>query len=83
MVIDGGCVARLQINLAWSWIYTFAICYLGGDEYVGCFEVAKITILKKNTQVVVPQRTYNFNSCVKNLNISVLIFLVLIFVLVF
>lgn len=67
---DNRGIAKLQINLAWSGIYTFAICYLGDDEYTGCFEVAKITILKKNTQVVVPQKTYNANMRVKSLTIT-------------
>ena len=64
-------IAKLQINLAWSGIYTFAICYLGDDEYTGCFEVAKITINKKNTQIIVPQKTYNLNSRAKTLTITI------------
>ena len=39
--------ARLQINLANEDLYTFAICFLGDDEYNASFEVAKITVDKK------------------------------------
>ncbi len=39
--------ARLQINLMKEDLYTFAICFLGDDEYNASFEVAKITVDKK------------------------------------
>ena len=39
--------AKLQINLAKEDIYTFAICFLGDDEYNASFEVAKIDVSKK------------------------------------
>ena len=42
---EGG--ARLQINLAKEDLYTFAICFLGDDEYNASFEVAKIDVNKK------------------------------------
>ena len=42
---DGG--ARLQINLANEDLYTFAICFLGDDNYQASFEVAKIDVNKK------------------------------------
>lgn len=35
---------RLQINLAYKGVYTFAISFLGDDECNGSFEVAKITV---------------------------------------
>lgn len=40
--------AKLQINLKKEEIYTFAICFLGDDNYKGSFEVAKITVNKNN-----------------------------------
>ena len=43
--LDGG--AKLQINLQYENIYTFAICFLGDDEYKASFEVAKIDVSKK------------------------------------
>ncbi len=42
---EGG--ARLQINLANEDLYTFAICFLGDDDYQASFEVAKIDVNKK------------------------------------
>ena len=39
--------ARLQINLANEDLYTFAICFLGDDDYQAAFEVAKIDVNKK------------------------------------
>ncbi|OWT32328.1 hypothetical protein BGI41_08235, partial [Methanobrevibacter sp. 87.7] len=63
-------VARLQINLAWSGIYTFAICFLGDDNYSGSFEVAKITINKKASSLAVPQKTYKVSASVKTLTIT-------------
>ena len=41
-------MAKLQINLKKEGTYTFAICFLGDDDYNGSFEVAKITVNKKN-----------------------------------
>ncbi|MGN1362769.1 MAG: hypothetical protein ACI4VU_03475 [Methanobrevibacter sp.] len=46
-------VARLQINLAWSGIYTFAVAFLGDDEYNGSFVVNKITVSPKITSIAV------------------------------
>ena len=40
-------MAKLQINLKREDIYTFAVCFLGDDDYNGSFEVAKITVDKK------------------------------------
>ncbi len=42
---EGG--ARLQINLANEDLYTFAISFLGDDDYQASFEVAKIDVNKK------------------------------------
>ena len=41
---EGG--ARLQINLVKEDLYTFAICFLGDDDYQAAFEVAKINVSK-------------------------------------
>ena len=40
--------ARLQINLVREDLYTFAISFLGDDEYQASFEVAKIDVNKKH-----------------------------------
>ena len=41
-------VAKLQINLIREDVYTFAICFLGDDDYQGSFAVAKITVNNNN-----------------------------------
>lgn len=40
--------ARLQINLQYPGVYTFAISFLSDDKYYGSFAVSKITINKHN-----------------------------------
>ena len=40
--------ASLQINLQYTGTYTFAISFLGDEEYNGSFEVAKIVVKKQN-----------------------------------
>ena len=49
---------RLQINLRNVQIYTFAICFLGDDDYNSSFEVAKITVNKKKMALAVPNKSY-------------------------
>jgi len=53
LVTDGAGVAKLQINLAWSGIYTFAVAFLGDDDYNGSFVVNKITISPKVSSISV------------------------------
>ena len=45
IVTDENGTTRLQINLAYKGIYTFAICFLGDEHYNASFDVAKITVL--------------------------------------
>ena len=52
---DGG--ARLQINLANEDLYTFAICFLGDDNYQASFEVAKITVDKNGEKPSMKNKT--------------------------
>ena len=53
LVTDDVGVAKLQINLAWSGIYTFAVAFLGDDDYNGSFVVNKITISPKVSSIAV------------------------------
>ncbi|OWT33869.1 hypothetical protein BGI41_00010 [Methanobrevibacter sp. 87.7] len=53
LVTDASGVAKLQINLAWAGIYTFAIAFLGDDDYNGSFVVNKITVNSKATTILV------------------------------
>ena len=60
--------AKLQINLKNPFVYTFAICYLGDDDYKGSFEVSKITVLKKNTTLSTSSKTYKSTAKTKSLS---------------
>ena len=58
---------RLQINLKTPVTYTFAICFLGDDEYNASFEVAKITVNKKKTSLTVPNKSFKASAKTKTL----------------
>lgn len=60
----------LQINLAYSGKYTFAIAFLSDDEYSGSFVVAKIQINKKTANLKVPNKTFRASQKTKTLTIS-------------
>lgn len=48
---DENGTSKLQINLKYAGIYTFATTFLGDDYCEGSFAVNKITILKKPTKI--------------------------------
>ncbi|OWT33202.1 hypothetical protein BGI41_03630 [Methanobrevibacter sp. 87.7] len=70
LVTDENGVAKLQINLAYAGIYTFAICFLGDDDYNGSFEVAKITINKKVSYLTLTGNTTAKVNVYKTLKIT-------------
>ncbi|MGN1363562.1 MAG: nitrous oxide reductase family maturation protein NosD [Methanobrevibacter sp.] len=72
LITDENGLAKLQINLAFPGIYTFAICYLSDGDYNGDFKVAKITILKKDTQLIVPSKNYKLSNKNKILTFTLL-----------
>ncbi len=49
---------RLQVNLANAGGYTFAISFLGDDDYEASFAVAKITVNKLATKLTTKKYTY-------------------------
>ena len=59
--------AKLQINLEREGIYTFAISFLGDDQYNGSFEVAKITVNKQKGSLTVPAKSYKASAKTKSL----------------
>ncbi len=59
--------ARLQINLVMEGIYTFAICFLGDDDYNGSFAVAKITVSKQTPKLTTASKTYKASAKTKTL----------------
>ena len=59
--------ARLQINLKAEGVYTFAVAFLGDDQYNGSFVVAKITVSKQTGSLTVPAKTYKASAATKSL----------------
>lgn len=59
--------ARLQINLKNSGFYTFAVCFLGDEEYNGSFIVAKITVNKQKAKLTTSNKSYKSNAKTKTL----------------
>ncbi len=57
-VTDNKGQAKLQINLAKAGTYTFAVSYLGDDQYNGSFIVAKIVVNKQKASLTVPAKSY-------------------------
>ncbi|OWT33868.1 hypothetical protein BGI41_00005 [Methanobrevibacter sp. 87.7] len=70
LITDSNGLAKLQINLAWPGIYTFAVAFLGDDDYNGSFVVAKITINPKTTQLTVNDVKYKANALRKTITIK-------------
>ncbi len=61
--------AKLQINLQKAGIYTFAVCFLGGDEFNGSFVVAKIVVNKQKP--VISTSNYKYKATAKSKKISI------------
>ena len=68
-VTDGNGQAKLQINLRNAGTYTFAVCYLGDDEYNGSFVVAKIVVNKQKP--VISTANYYYKASAKSKKISI------------
>ena len=58
---------RLQINLGYAGKYTFAVSFLGDEEYNGSFVVALITVNKQNAKLTAPNKTYKASAKTKTL----------------
>ncbi len=59
--------ARLQINLAAKFTYTFAIGFIGDDDYMGSFEVAKITVNPQKPKLASSNKSYKASAKTKSL----------------
>ena len=59
--------ARLQVNLANAGLYTFAIAFLGDDDYNGAFAVAKITVTKQTPKIAASSKSYKASAKTKTL----------------
>ena len=66
-VTDENGSAKLQINLKYAGTYTFAVAYLGDDEYNGSFIVAKILVNKQKGSLTVPAKTYKASAKTKTI----------------
>ena len=60
-------VATLQINLGYKGQYTFAICYLGDDDYNASFKVCKINVDAQKASLTVPNKSYSASAKTKAL----------------
>ena len=66
-VTDDKGQARLQINLKAAGTYTFAVSYLGDDDYNGSFIVAKIVVNQQKGSLTVPSKSYKASATTKSL----------------
>ena len=67
IITDENGIARLQINLGWKNDYTFAICFLGNDQYNASFVVAKIMVNPQKGSLTVPNKSYSASAKTKTL----------------
>ena len=62
--------ARLQINLANEGTYTFAVAFLGDDDYQGAFTVKKIIVTKKTTSISAPAKSFKTSAKTKSYTVT-------------
>lgn len=67
IVTDKNGEAKLQINLGYKGLYTFAICFLGNEQYNASFVVAKITVNTQKGSLTVPNKSYKASAKTKTL----------------
>ena len=60
-------VAKLQINLGYKGDYTFAICFLGNDDYNASFAVAVIKVDVQKPKLTAPNKSYAASAKTKTL----------------
>ena len=59
---------RLQINLGYKGTYTFAVCFLGDDDYLASFVVAKVTVKVQTPKLTTANKSYKATAKTKTLN---------------
>ncbi|MBQ6099063.1 MAG: right-handed parallel beta-helix repeat-containing protein [Methanobrevibacter sp.] len=67
---DENGLARLQINLGNAGTYTFAVAFLGDDDYKGAFVVQKITVTKKTTSISASAKSYKASAKTKSYTVT-------------
>ncbi|WP_297980065.1 Ig-like domain repeat protein [uncultured Methanobrevibacter sp.] len=66
-ITDENGQAKTQVNLKVAGGYTFAVCFLGDEEYNASFVAAKITVEKQKPSLTVPAKTYKASAKTKTL----------------
>ena len=66
-ITDKNGVAQLQINLGQKGGNTFAISFLGDEEYNATFAVARIDVVCQTPKLTAPTKTYKANAKTKTL----------------
>ena len=61
---------NLQINLAKVGLYTFAISFLGDDNYNASFEVSKINVTAQKTKLTTSNKSYKASAKTKTLTVT-------------
>ncbi|MBQ6098329.1 MAG: Ig-like domain repeat protein [Methanobrevibacter sp.] len=69
-ITDSNGQAKIQINLAKPDTYTFAVCFLGDDDYYGSFNVAKVIVKKQTPKFTVDKKTYKASAKTKKLTVT-------------
>lgn len=64
---DENGIARVKLTLAYTSSYTFAVCFLGDENYNGSMAVSTVTIIKKNSTITPKTVTYSVNAKTKTL----------------
>ena len=67
---DENGIAKLQINLGYKGDYTFAICFLGNDDYNASFAVALIKVNVQKPKMTVPNKSYKASAKTKSLTVT-------------
>ena len=67
IITDEDGYAKLQINLMTAFPYTFAISWLGNENYTGDFVIAKIDVQKQTPTISVPNKSYKASASTKTL----------------
>ena len=58
---------RLQINLGYTGLYTFAICFLGDEDYNASYEVCVINVSRHTPKLTASAKTYKASAKTKSL----------------
>ena len=65
LVTDENGQVKLQINLGYKGDYTFALCFLGDDQYNASFKVCKINVSPQKGSLTVPNKSYSASAKTK------------------